>query len=143
MTTDLDATDRALIQHLRKDGRASVTDLAGSLGLSRLTVRGRIERLQAAGVIRRFTIELGAAVEETVVRAISMVEVEGRKSDAVKRALLRFKEVESVYSTNGRWSFVVETASASLSGFDEVLTQIGAVDGVVAAESCLLLNRLD
>ncbi|MEM8981271.1 MAG: Lrp/AsnC family transcriptional regulator [Pseudomonadota bacterium] len=139
----LDATDRALIAALRKDARASVTELALTLDLSRLTVRARMDRLKAAGVIRRFTVELGVEAVESQVRAISMIEIDGRKSDAVRRALVRLREVESLHSTNGRWSFVVQTASASLSRFDHLLTHMDGIDGIKTVETCLLLNRLD
>lgn len=48
----LDATDQALIAMLRHDGRRSVSDIAATLGVTRNTVRTRIDRLRKEGVIR-------------------------------------------------------------------------------------------
>ena len=41
----MDDTDQRLIAELRRDGRAALSDLADRLGLSRATVRSRMERL--------------------------------------------------------------------------------------------------
>ena len=47
----MDKTDERLIAALKEDGRASISDLAASLNLSRTTVRTRLERLQALSLI--------------------------------------------------------------------------------------------
>lgn len=50
--SELDETDQAMIAALRRDGRASFSDLAGQLGLARATVTARMERLMARGKSR-------------------------------------------------------------------------------------------
>ena len=47
----IDETDRKLITLLRHDGRRSISDLAADLGLTRATVRARLEKLEKAGEI--------------------------------------------------------------------------------------------
>ena len=54
--SEMDDTDRKLISALRHDARASLSDLAIDLGVSRTTVRGRIERLKQRGDILGFTV---------------------------------------------------------------------------------------
>ena len=54
--TTLDDQDEKLIAALRRDGRASLSELAGVLGLSRATVRARMDRLAARGEIAGFTV---------------------------------------------------------------------------------------
>ena len=56
--SDMDATDQSILAALRRDARASYSDLAQALGLSRTTVRGRIERMRADGQILGFTVVL-------------------------------------------------------------------------------------
>ena len=46
----MDKVDERLISALRHDARASLSDLAATLNLSRTTVRSRIERLQERGI---------------------------------------------------------------------------------------------
>ena len=52
----MDETDHRVIAELRRDGRASLSELAEKLGLSRATVRVRMERLLARGEIAGFTV---------------------------------------------------------------------------------------
>jgi DNA-binding Lrp family transcriptional regulator len=47
----MDPIDQQLLSFLRHDARRSISDIAVSLGISRGTVRSRIERLERSGVI--------------------------------------------------------------------------------------------
>jgi Lrp/AsnC family leucine-responsive transcriptional regulator len=52
----LDDIDRDIIRQLSADGRASLTDIGEVCGISRISVRKRIERMEDAGVIKGFTV---------------------------------------------------------------------------------------
>lgn len=135
----LDDIDRRLLALLRDNARLPVSSLAASLGLSRTTVRLRMERLEASGTITGYGIRLGVPEEADRVRAIAMIEVEGRVTDRVARALAGLPQVRALYSTNGRWDLVAEIESASLPEFDEVLRAIRLIEGVSLTETNLLL----
>lgn len=139
--TQLAATDRAIIAALRGDSRMSITQLAQTVGISRTTARARLEALVADGRIRRFTIETDQDVEGEV-RAITMVELQGRLSRNVIRTLTRIPEVSTIHATNGAWDLVVEIRTDSLVNFDRVLREIRDVPGVLNSESCLLLAHV-
>ena len=138
----IDAIDRRLLTLLRADGRASITDLAGHLGVTRVTVRARIKSLQESGVIRKFTVDAGDADLPEAIRAVSLIEVRGQKVPSVKRQLARMPEIVSLHSTNGAWSLVAQSETDSLPAFDHLLNTIGALDGVGNVETCLLLSRI-
>lgn len=137
----LDTMDRALLAALKANARASVTTLAATVGTTRATVKTRLEALQTAGRIRRFTIETDVD-EDGEVRAISLVQLQGRMSRAVIATLTKIPEVATVYSTNGNWDLVVEIRTDTLVSFDRVLREIREVPGVLNSESCLLLSRV-
>jgi DNA-binding Lrp family transcriptional regulator len=138
----VDDVDRKLVSLLRHDGRRSVSDLAVDLGLSRATVRSRIERLRRSGEIVGFTVILRADAIEMPVRGIMMIEVEGQAADAVVRALNGFTEVTSVHTTNGKWDLVVEFGTVDLVAFDTVLRRIRLIPGITGSETSLLLATL-
>ena len=52
----LNDTDREIIRQLSADGRASLTDIGDFCGISRISVRRRINRMIDAGVIEGFTV---------------------------------------------------------------------------------------
>ena len=140
---NLDRSDAALISLLRKDSRMSVSALSEALLLSRATVKARLDRLIASGVIERFTIETSASHDASLVRAIMMIQLAGDMSRAVVRAIRAMPQVARLHSTNGAWDLVANLECASLRDFDQALRRLREVRGVINSESCLLLDRVD
>ena len=77
----MDKTDNALIALLRRNGRASLSDLAADLGVQRSTVRTRLDRLISGGEISGFTVLTRADVTDAPVRGLMMLEIAGRGAD--------------------------------------------------------------
>ncbi|MEL6296959.1 MAG: Lrp/AsnC family transcriptional regulator [Pseudomonadota bacterium] len=136
-----DDTDRALLAALRRNARASVTELSGALGVSRATVKTRLDQLIARGRIQRFTIETDTDIAGNI-RAITLVELQGKMSRQVIRSLHGIPEVSGIHSTNGAWDLVVEITADTLQSFDRVLRDIREVPGVLNSESNILLARV-
>ena len=136
----MDKTDERLIAALKEDGRASISDLAASLNLSRTTVRTRMERLQASGDILGFSVVLKRDVASQPVRGLMMIGIEGRGTDRITRQLIALPQVRAVHSTNGRWDLIVAIGADTLEEFDTVLAQIRRFDGIAHSETNLLLN---
>ena len=99
----LDKTDERLIAALRHNARASLSDLALQLDLSRTTVRARIERLQARGDILGFSVVLKEDVLRDPVRGLMMIGIEGRGTSRILRQLQGLPEVRAIHTTNRRW----------------------------------------
>ena len=136
----MDNTDNELIAALRHDARASLSDLAARLNVSRTTVRGRIERLRARGDILGFSVVMREDALNDPVRGLMMIGIEGRGTDRILRQLNGMAELRAVHSTNGRWDVIVEIGTDTLETFDGVLARIRRLDGVVASETSLLLS---
>jgi DNA-binding Lrp family transcriptional regulator len=138
-TVKMDDLDRKLISTLRHDARASLSDLAILLGVSRTTGRGRIERLRDQGVIVGFTVVLKEDAHRDAVRGLMMIGIEGRGAERVTRQLGGLPAVRAIHSTNGRWDLIVELGTATLEELDEVLGRIRRFEGVSTSETNLLL----
>ena len=136
----MDNTDEKLIAALRHDARASLSDLAAGLALSRTTVRTRLARLQESGEIVGFSVVTRADVARDPVRGLMMIGIEGRGATRIKRHLGAMAQLRAIHSTNGRWDLIVEIGTASLEEFDKVLDRIRQLDGVIASETSLLLS---
>ncbi len=135
----MDDLDRNLISALRHDARASLSDLALLLGVSRTTVRGRIERLRERGDIVGFSVVLKQDAHRDPVRGLMMIGIEGRGAERVSRQLNGLTEVRAIHSTNGRWDLIVELGTETLEALDEVLGRIRRFEGVSTSETNLLL----
>ena len=136
----MDQLDQQLVTLLRHDGRRSVSDLAIELGVSRATVRARMERLERSGDILGYTVILRADAVDLPVRAVMMIEIEGHVLEKVIRQLGGFPEVLAIHTTNGRWDIVVELGAATLVDFDAVLRRIRLLPGITGSDTSLLLT---
>jgi DNA-binding Lrp family transcriptional regulator len=135
----MDPLDEKLITLLRHDARRSISDLAVEAGVSRATVRARVERLERSGAILGYTVILRGDAVDLPVRGIMLIEVEGHSADRVMRMLGGFPEVSAIHTTNGKWDLIVELGATSLTDLDGVLRRIRLIQGVTASETNLLL----
>jgi len=136
----LDDIDVRLIAALRRDGRATISDLAGKLKLARATVRSRIERLVGSGEIAGFSVLTRADVTAAPVRGLTLVCIEGRGTERIIALLQGFPAVQAVHSTNGRWDLIIELATDTLQQLDDTLVRIRKLDGITSSETNLILS---
>lgn len=135
----MDDLDHRLVGLLRHNGRQAISDIATDLGISRATVRARIEAMERRGEIVGYTVVLRADVLAAAIRGITLIQVEGRAADRVVDMLGGFPEVTAVHTTNGKWDLVVEMVAETLTDLDAVLRRIRMIPGVTASETNLLL----
>ena len=135
----MDSLDARLVTLLRHDGRRTVSDLAVDLGVSRATVRSRMDRLERVGDIIGYTIILPADAHDMAVRCVMLIEIAGHVADKVVKALGGFPEVSAIHTTNGRWDLVVELGTTTLGMLDAVLRRIRLIPGITGSETSILL----
>jgi DNA-binding Lrp family transcriptional regulator len=136
----MDETDMRLVAALKRDGRASLSELAHDLGITRTTVRVRMQRLARDGEIVGYTVLTRGDVATSPVRGLMMLQVEGRGTDRIMARLAGMPEVTAFHTTNGTWDLIVEIGAQTLEAFDEVLFAIRRIEGVVRSETNLLLS---
>ena len=72
----LDEYDLKLINLLKNNARLSISELAKLLGLSRPTVKARLERLEKDGIIQKYTVKLSQDIERSGSFVILIVETD-------------------------------------------------------------------
>jgi DNA-binding Lrp family transcriptional regulator len=136
----MDDTDTNLIALLRRNARASVSELAARLGVTRATVRTRMDKLRSAGEVLGYTAILKADARDQPVRGVMLIEVEGKGADRIVRTLEGMVEVETIHTTNGRWDLVIELGAQTLPDLDQVLRRVRLINGVQNSETSLYLS---
>lgn len=103
MKIDIDKIDQIIIDHLERDGRISISDLAEIVGLSRPAVSERIEKLQREGVIKGFSAVIDHNVVENPIIAFVAARHPGMigKAEAAVYELSRRKEILEVHGVAG------------------------------------------
>jgi len=139
---ELDATDQAIIDWLRRDGRMSYRALARELNIAENTVRARVRRLEDSNTMRVVAVTDIEAAGFGMLLAIG-VQVEGRAPETVARDLAEIDEVFSVNVVVGAQDIEVLVVAEDQSAVSELIAQrLGKVEGVRRLTPALALDVL-
>jgi Lrp/AsnC family leucine-responsive transcriptional regulator len=143
MSEQLDAIDRALVEVLCADGRASYQDLGRSIGLSPTATADRVRRLVRTGVIRGFRAVVDAErIGRTVEAAIDVrLELGTDRDDFVEVLRSHPVVVEAVHVT-GHFDYQLRVFCSGTSELDAVLGSLKSSGIVVETATRLLLHRI-
>lgn len=120
----LDETDRALLVALAEDGRAPVADLARQVGLSAPSTAERLRRLEANGVIERYTVAIDPRALGFTLQAIVRVKPLPGQLHLVEEALRRIPEFVECDKVTGDDCFVCRLYLRSIEQLDEILSKV-------------------
>lgn len=134
----MDDVDRRLLALLRDDASRPLKALAAEVKLSRSSVRDRIARLQADGVIRRFTIEVAPFTQAT---AILRIRLNKTPDPAVVGAIVSRSDVVRCYSLSGDIDLFVEIAGANVADINRTRDQVAQLSGIVDVETSFVLKH--
>jgi DNA-binding Lrp family transcriptional regulator len=137
----LDETDRALIALLQVSARDSVANLARKLGVARTTVVARLARLEKNGIIAGYTVKLGQEVTDNALHAYVGIAVEAKAARDVLKRFKRMPEIELLCSVSGEFDYVAWLRAASPERLDQLLDEIGEIDGVTRTTTSIVLAR--
>jgi DNA-binding Lrp family transcriptional regulator len=140
----MDDFDKRLIEALRENSRASVTELGRRLGASRTTVQSRIERLERRGVILGYGLRLAAEHDHGAIRAHILIKLAPKAAAAVEAAIRRMPEVRVLHSVSGDYDMIALAGTPDVGAMDAVIDRIGALAGVERTTSSIVLStKLD
>jgi len=139
MESKFDSTDQRLIALLRHDARLPVATLAAKLGVSRGTVNNRLAKLQKAGVIVGYTVQLRPDAQPDQIRAWMGIDVEGNQTREVVAHLLGEPGIASLHDTNGRWDLLAELRASTMAELSQVLERIRLLKGIRGTETSIHL----
>lgn len=127
MAVDLDAVDLQILTLLRSDGRASATEIADRVGLSRPAVADRIEKLERNGVIRGHTVVVDpVALGKDVTAFIAARKAAGLDGKAWKafQQLLKTDEVLEMHTVAGDDCYLLKVRTDSITTLTSILSKL-------------------
>ena len=142
----LDETDRAIIDHLRQDGRLSNVALADLVHLTPGPCLRRVQRLEAEGVIQGYAAQvdpeaLGQGFE--VILDVELTAYDRGTVEGFEPTMQGFDEVDELYPLFGSPDYFVRVAVAGLEEYEHFLTeQVITIPGVAKISSRFAMKVL-
>ena len=119
----LDEVNRRLLAALAEDARLSASELARRVGMSAPAVRERVARLEEAGVIRGYRLDVDPAAIGLPVAAWVRIRPGPGQLPRVAELALRVPEVSECHRVSGEDCFLLKVHVPSIEALETVLDQ--------------------
>jgi Lrp/AsnC family leucine-responsive transcriptional regulator len=121
----LDEIGWRLLEALQADARLSFSALGRRVGLSAPAVAERVRRLEDAGIIRGYRLELGLEPLGLPISALIRVSAPEEKCPGLKAFVAGLPEVLECHHVTGSDSFVLRVAASTVGHLEAVIEALG------------------
>ena len=136
----LDRVDTRLYEELQRDGRASMQELAKTVGLSRVAVRARIARLIDGGALLITGIVHPSAQGKRAFAHLT-ISVNG-PARPVGEVIAALDSVPLVSIVAGRAALIAEVHTSDMTSLRELIRIVAATDNVTHVETAVYTERI-
>lgn len=138
----MDEKNRQILGLLQQNARSSIKAIAGKVGLARSSVRERIARMEAAGVIRAYRVEL--ANREPLVSTIEaflMVRLDKTPAPHTIARIVANPSVTRCSSVGGDIDVIVEAQTTDVESLNRLRDEIARYPQVIDLTTTIILKR--
>lgn len=137
----VDDVDRRILALLQADGRATLADVGGEVGLSAPAVKRRIDRLQEHGVITGFTVLVDDAKLGRALEAFTELRFAGDTKVADISAIARgMPEVKTVFTTAGDPDALVHIRVRDVNHLTQVIDRLRRSGTITGTKTLMVLD---
>ena len=141
---ELDGTDRRILALVQRDASLPQAEIAKQVGLSTAAVHERVKKLEAAGVIRRWTAVVDPAAVGAQVTAFVEVFFEHPRFEAgfIERAK-KLDPVQECHHITGEFSLLLKVRVADMPALQTLLLeQLSGHEGVRQTRTVMVLSTV-
>lgn len=123
----MDRIDRRILNELQQDGRLSIVELAGRVGLTKTPCAERVRRLESSGVIKAYHAELDAVA--LGVGHVVMVEVllDNTTAQVLRQfdaAVRRIPQIQSCHLIAGNFDYLLKVRTRDIAEYRELMGSV-------------------
>ena len=138
----LDDTDRRIISVLQSDARASMRSIAEQAGVSLGTVSNRVHRLEDAGVIRGYTVQLNPELSGWELTVVIGLRIQKGRLIEIQEKIAQDNRIYSAYDVTGEFDSMVIARAKDRRDLDDLTKNVISIDGVESSVTHLVLNTV-
>ena len=137
--SDLEGTDRRILELLAADGRMSFTDLGRATGLSTSAVHQRVKRLEQRGLIQGYGATVNyAGIGLPLTAFVSITPLDPSQPDDYPDRLRHIDAIESCWSVAGEESYILKVRVATPHDLEDLLARIRTAANVSTRTTIVL-----
>lgn len=121
----MDPKDRAILEVLQEDARATYAQIGAQVGLSASTVHDRVRKLERAGVIKGYRAAVDPpSVGLDVTALVSVMPLDPSQPDDLPDRITEFVEVEDCYSVAGHENYILKVRTRTTGDLEDLLRRL-------------------
>ncbi|MBP3203729.1 MAG: Lrp/AsnC family transcriptional regulator [Bacteroidales bacterium] len=144
--TQLDRTDIKILKILQENGRITIKELAQKVHLSPTPVFERVHRMEASGVIERYTTVLNAARLGQGFIVFCSVKLRRMGKDIAIDFVDKIKnipEVAECYNISGEYDYLLKIYAPDMQYYNEFCINIlGTIESLGSIQSSFVMNPI-
>lgn len=141
-----DKTDMAILRILLADSRRTLQEIGAEVGLSATTCWGRIKRLEAEGVIKRYTVDVDAGklgYQDSVIVQVTLESHTDQTLYDFGRVLATIPEIQEAYLVSGDYDYYIRIAVRDTRDYERLLREkLYKIPGIRHSKSHFVLRVL-
>lgn len=145
-TALFDKFDLAILRELLADSRRTLQEIGDAVKLSPTTCWSRIKRMQAEGVIRKYSVEIDRSLlgyKETVVVQLTLASHTDETLYQFGRLLAEIPEVLDAYLVSGDYDYYIRIAVKDTRDYERLLRErLYKIPGIRHSKSSFVLRVL-
>ena len=139
----IDATDRKILEILQNNSNITNAQLAKEIGLSPAPTLERVNKLEAAGIIRSYHAVIDPASVNLGVSTFVMVSLKGHNKENIDKfvnAINQIDEVIECHHITGAGDFILKIVSGDITTYQQLmLEEVSNIDVVDSLQTMVIL----
>jgi DNA-binding Lrp family transcriptional regulator len=137
----MDEKNLQILRLLQQNARLPLKTLAGKVGLARSSVRERIARMEAEGVILGYKADVQpSSLREDGIRALLMIRLRRTPARETVSQMTALPNVRRCFSVSGDIDLVVEIEAGTMSALNATRDEIALLADVADVTTAIVLK---
>lgn len=142
----IDDIDRKILKELQKDSRLSVRQLAAKVHRSATPVHERLRRLEDAGILKAYTIEVDrekAGLSFTVFCNVRLRHINTDIHESFAKEVNNMDEVTECYNISGDYDYMLKVEVPDMKSYRSFVTDIlGSLPMLDSVHSVFIMDTI-
>lgn len=139
---NLDNIDRAILQALLEDSRASQRELSRIVGVAQGTITNRLKKLESQNIIQGYSVVLDPESVGWSMTIMAGLRISKGKMIDVQQKIAADPRVFSVYDVTGDWDSIVMARVRDRADLDDLTKTVFTLEGVTRSFTHVVLNTV-
>jgi Lrp/AsnC family transcriptional regulator, leucine-responsive regulatory protein len=140
---NMDGIDVKIIKILQKNARITASEISGEINLSVPAVSERLKKLEATGIIERYTAIVNSRMVKKELTSMMFVTLERPKyTEKFMETVHGLDEIIECHYLAGDYDYVLKVITENTFSLEELITKIKGIQGVHRTRTIVVLSTV-